>query len=180
MSTYPFDTEPDGAVADSWFNSIQATIFAERIQERAAGDTPWGRTARKIINQDTFGERINDRAHVTSIYRGHNEAVRATIPQERLLVYEVSEGWGPLCHFLGVAVPKALSRRTTPQKNSGNANRTVPRPRLFRERGRHMMSARRCPLRAQQSAVGEDKIKASSYQLNPDIAGLIAHGGLAP
>jgi hypothetical protein len=32
--------------------------------------------------------------------------VRA-IPAERLLVYEVSQGWGPLCEFLGVKVPDA-------------------------------------------------------------------------
>ena len=27
------------------------------------------------------------------------------IPPERLLVWEVGEGWGPLCEFLGVDVP---------------------------------------------------------------------------
>ena len=29
----------------------------------------------------------------------------ATVPPERLLVYRVSEGWDPLCRFLGVPVP---------------------------------------------------------------------------
>ena len=27
------------------------------------------------------------------------------IPEERLLVYQISEGWEPLCTFLSVAVP---------------------------------------------------------------------------
>jgi hypothetical protein len=31
--------------------------------------------------------------------------VKRRVPQERLLVYEVKEGWGPLCEFLGVPVP---------------------------------------------------------------------------
>ena len=31
--------------------------------------------------------------------------VRAEISPERLLVFDVAEGWGPLCGFLGVAVP---------------------------------------------------------------------------
>ena len=35
----------------------------------------------------------------------HNEAVKRVVPSERLLVWEVDEGWGPLCEFLGVAVP---------------------------------------------------------------------------
>ena len=32
-------------------------------------------------------------------------AVRRHVPQEQLLVYEVKEGWGPLCEFLGVEEP---------------------------------------------------------------------------
>jgi Sulfotransferase domain len=35
----------------------------------------------------------------------HNEEVTRTIPPERLLVYEVKDGWSPLCKFLDVAVP---------------------------------------------------------------------------
>jgi Sulfotransferase domain len=35
----------------------------------------------------------------------HNEAVKRTIPAERLLVWEVTDGWEPLCEFLGVDVP---------------------------------------------------------------------------
>ena len=27
------------------------------------------------------------------------------VPADRLLVYRVSDGWGPLCEFLGVPVP---------------------------------------------------------------------------
>jgi hypothetical protein len=35
-----------------------------------------------------------------------NEEVRQFVPAERLLVYEVKEGWKPLCDFLGVEAPK--------------------------------------------------------------------------
>jgi hypothetical protein len=35
----------------------------------------------------------------------HNEEVMALVPAERLLVWEVGEGWEPLCEFLEVAVP---------------------------------------------------------------------------
>lgn len=35
----------------------------------------------------------------------YNESVKATISPERLLVWEVSEGWAPLCEFLEVPVP---------------------------------------------------------------------------
>ena len=35
----------------------------------------------------------------------HNEEVRRRVPGEKLLAFEVKEGWGPLCEFLGVAEP---------------------------------------------------------------------------
>lgn len=31
--------------------------------------------------------------------------VKETVPRDRLLVYRIGEGWGPLCKFLGVPVP---------------------------------------------------------------------------
>lgn len=38
-------------------------------------------------------------------YNEHNERVKAVIPASKLLVFNVKQGWGPLCHFLGVEVP---------------------------------------------------------------------------
>ena len=35
------------------------------------------------------------------------EQVKREIPAERLLVFEVKDGWDPLCQFLGVPVPDA-------------------------------------------------------------------------
>lgn len=35
----------------------------------------------------------------------HQEEVKRTVPADRLLVWEASEGWEPLCEFLGVEVP---------------------------------------------------------------------------
>jgi hypothetical protein len=61
--------------------------------------------ARKIIVEDTFGGRVDDKAHAIEVYNRHNEAVRRTIPPERLLVFDAKAGWDPLCRFLGVAIP---------------------------------------------------------------------------
>jgi hypothetical protein len=35
----------------------------------------------------------------------HAEIVKSEIAPERLLVFQVTEGWGPLCRFLGVDEP---------------------------------------------------------------------------
>ena len=38
-------------------------------------------------------------------YRQHNERVQAVIPAEKLLIFNVKQGWKPLCEFLGCDVP---------------------------------------------------------------------------
>ena len=40
-------------------------------------------------------------------FEAHNAEVRRHIPAQRLLVFDVAEGWAPLCDFLGVPVPEA-------------------------------------------------------------------------
>ncbi len=52
-----------------------------------------------------FGGRIDDRAHVIKVFEQHIAEVKATIPPDRLLVFDVREGWAPLCAFLGCPVP---------------------------------------------------------------------------
>jgi hypothetical protein len=61
--------------------------------------------AHRLIAERNFGGRIDDPEHVLSVYRANTEAVCRLIAPERLLVYDVAEGWPPLCRFLGVAVP---------------------------------------------------------------------------
>jgi hypothetical protein len=45
-------------------------------------------------------------------FLAHQSAVQAAIPADRLLVYQVKDGWGPLCAFLGVPVPAVAFPRT--------------------------------------------------------------------
>jgi hypothetical protein len=61
--------------------------------------------ARKVILEDTFGNRFEDKAHAVEVFSRHIQAVRETIDPARLLVFDVKEGWEPLCRFLGVAQP---------------------------------------------------------------------------
>jgi hypothetical protein len=93
---------------ERWYQSATETIFPI-MTGSPAGDDPvalaQARMAREIIVQQTFGGRVDDRGHAIAVYERHAEEVRRTIPPERLLVYEVAEGWGPLCRFLGVPEP---------------------------------------------------------------------------
>jgi hypothetical protein len=64
-----------------------------------------GRMGDEIIWQGTFDGRFEDRAHAIEVFDRHNEEVRRRVPADQLLVYEVKQGWGPLCEFLGVEEP---------------------------------------------------------------------------
>jgi hypothetical protein len=88
---------------DKWFESTQATIFSEPMTQRILS-TPLAPFFERTVWRD-FGERIHDRAFMKAYFERHTAAIRAGIPKKRVLEYEVSQGWGPLCEFLGVEVP---------------------------------------------------------------------------
>lgn len=88
---------------ESWFKSTQATIFAREFPPES--DDPWINMVMKVVG-DLFGRRMHDKDTLLTVYEAHNARVREVIPADRLLVYNVAQGWAPLCEFLGVAVPE--------------------------------------------------------------------------
>jgi hypothetical protein len=85
----------------AWFASTQATIFKRGFDDQA---DPFQRMVTKVIGR-LFDQRLHDEARCIEVFNRHNETVRQVIPPERLLVYDLAEGWGPLCAFLGVETP---------------------------------------------------------------------------
>jgi hypothetical protein len=61
--------------------------------------------AEEIVLRGTFDGRFEDKHHAIEVFNRHKEEVKRRVPPDRLLVYEVKEGWGPLCEFLGVEEP---------------------------------------------------------------------------
>lgn len=113
------DRYPDAKVILStrdphrWYESMSGTIFRALQSEMPAGGQgeDMGEMVRRIVRDDTFGGRT-DEAHVLDVLARHEAEVKRTIAPERLLVFEVNEGWEPLCRFLGVSVPDAPFPRT--------------------------------------------------------------------
>ena len=52
-----------------------------------------------------FNGRFPDRAYAIQCFNEHTEAVKQHVPPENLLIFQVKEGWEPLCAFLEVPVP---------------------------------------------------------------------------
>jgi hypothetical protein len=53
-----------------------------------------------------FKNKFSDRESAKLVYYEHIRSVKKTIPANKLLIYHVKEGWGPLCEFLNVDVPE--------------------------------------------------------------------------
>jgi hypothetical protein len=68
--------------------------------------------ADEIIWQGTFDGRFEDENHAIEVFERHNAEVQQRVPENRLLVYDVKSGWGPLCEFLGVEEPDEPFPRT--------------------------------------------------------------------
>jgi hypothetical protein len=104
---------------DDWYesciNSIHAAAELGTRGELGGGpvDPPPPdvmETINRIVWDGTFGglDRFQeDRESAIETFKRNNEAVKAKVPADQLLVYEITEGWGPLCEFLGVEVPDA-------------------------------------------------------------------------
>jgi hypothetical protein len=101
--------------ADAWYRSFADTIATELYAPPSSPDPTAAerrRMQRETIGEQVFGGRLDDRAHVIEVYERHNAEVRRAIAPERLLVFDVTEGWAPLCRFLGVPVPPEPFPRT--------------------------------------------------------------------
>ena len=101
--------------AEDWFRSFSATIGPEVLAPpKTPGPLGLARRLmqREIIARQVFGDRPLDRAHAVAVFRDHIGQVQRRIAPERLLVFDVATGWGPLCALLGVGNPAHPFPRT--------------------------------------------------------------------
>jgi len=113
--------EPEG-----WYKSALKTIFAfdpgPAIKIKLLLKMPFSATARnffKVIQLNDksiwakfFEGKFKDKDYAINKFNSHIEEVKATIPENQLLIFEAKEGWEPLCNFLGVPIPETDYPRT--------------------------------------------------------------------
>ncbi len=103
----------------AWERSFRETIWTMSHGEslmpllsraRAEVDPRWHRYLALVDRmfwgeQGTFAAGHSEPEQLIEQMIAHNEQVERDVPRERLLVWEVAEGWEPLCGFLEVDVP---------------------------------------------------------------------------
>ncbi len=85
---------------ESWYVS-----FASTILETIGPDSNPQSFGFKVIRNKIFDGRPDDRDHAMAVFERNTADVCAAIPADRLLVFDVGDGWESLCKFLDVPVP---------------------------------------------------------------------------
>ncbi|OHW97924.1 hypothetical protein CSPAE12_03294 [Colletotrichum incanum] len=115
------DAYPDAKVIlverdiESWYASMEEAIFGTtwgwradliiNVFGRLMGLTG-GLTIRKIMLGYYEARNVSEmRSKARDRYRRHYAEIRAAVSKDRLLDYDVKEGWEPLCAFLGKPIP---------------------------------------------------------------------------
>lgn len=92
--------------ADVWWTSFSDTIaplyrWPYRI---STFPLPFAREQGRLIRA-MYAWRQQKGSWGPQWYQMHVDEVKSVVPKEKLLEFNVKEGWGPLCEFLDVPVP---------------------------------------------------------------------------
>jgi hypothetical protein len=104
---------------DEWFDSVQTTIVpfvAARGKHASPHVNAIAEMAYRTIVPPIFNDRMSEREYAIKIFKRHIAEVQAEIPAHRLLVFDLRDGWEPLCAFLEVDAPEIPFPRTNSSK----------------------------------------------------------------
>jgi hypothetical protein len=98
---------------DSWYDSTKETIYqstgnyfvpdwlkqwVKRIDQGIG-------MVNILIWQGLFEGAFDNRQRAIEIFKRYTDEVKQTVPADKLLIFDVKEGWEPLCQFLDVPIP---------------------------------------------------------------------------
>ncbi|KAI8625312.1 hypothetical protein F5Y19DRAFT_272689 [Xylariaceae sp. FL1651] len=100
-----------------WLSVVMAPIPGWRHVPTLGNE--YSRTFMALAGMEPGKGTVADLAQRGGPYmlQAHMDLVRSVVPNDRLLEYELSEGWEPLCKFLNVPVPN----EPFPRANDANA-----------------------------------------------------------
>lgn len=105
---------------DKWYESTAKTLrksgpqtvlakielFSKMIFNTSLRDTFLCiRFMKKTFLSKQFDSQFDSKTHAKAVFQKHIEDVKAYVPKDKLLVFDVAEGWQPLCEFLNTPVP---------------------------------------------------------------------------
>ena len=98
---------------DAWYESTLETIYSTEtlwqfkvLRLVAPFARKFGNMTSKLIWQGSLKGTMDDRAKAIAQYKDHIKEVMAKVPNDKLLIYSVDQGWEPLCNFLEIPIPE--------------------------------------------------------------------------
>lgn len=113
-----------------WYRSVLQTVWYVHMQSPFAPDKLLGQPVFERLLPSLFrmGKRMFSDVFEADfprtgidIYNEHIERIRTLVPQDNLLIFNVKDGWTPLCDFIGLPVPVAKEPCDFPRVNEGQA-----------------------------------------------------------
>lgn len=90
----------------TWYDSVRRSIHAWTAPGEDVGPPPVAELLTRIWDEDFGGwDAVFDRDRTIAIYEAHNDEVRRTCPPDRLIEWNVADGWRRLCEGLDVPMP---------------------------------------------------------------------------
>jgi hypothetical protein len=98
---------------ENWADSFGSTIYklVEGKDKAPEKMQNWLTMVNELLNKSGFPQGL-DRDGLINGFIAHNKAVRDIIPKDQLLIFQVKDGWEPLCKFLNEPVPNQPFPRT--------------------------------------------------------------------
>ncbi|KAM0740310.1 hypothetical protein ACQRIT_005494 [Beauveria bassiana] len=121
---------------DAWHRSVMQTLMPLHrswtfwVRSWFCSELFWVRESFMRGNWDKF-YRGDFEQHSRAVLEQHCQAVRSQVAPERLLEWEIQDGWAPLCLFLGETEPD----RPFPTLNAGRSYEKLFRERMARADG---------------------------------------------
>lgn len=104
------DENPDAVVvmshrddAETWWRSVDKTVWA--MMRRPDDQQTFAEFNEKMRNKAGFGDDWDVPAVAMASYDALLEEVTDAVPADRLVMWQASQGWAPLCEALAVPIP---------------------------------------------------------------------------
>ncbi len=105
---------------EAWYKSVDSTVFRAGPQTPGEKIKMMGKLLtsarirnvvkcikwfKKVFFADNLQGKFGDKEFAKKFWEDHIAEIKASVPADKLLVYDVRDGWAPLCKFLGVPEP---------------------------------------------------------------------------
>jgi hypothetical protein len=123
LSVRPFEKWHDSVYSTIWQAQHPSETERMEMQKKVAANPrllsviKCVELAKEMMMEKHFQGKFLDKEFAEKIFNQHIEDVKAYVPSDKLLVFDVSEGWEPLCKFLGVRVPNEALPHTNKKED---------------------------------------------------------------